>query len=139
MSTTTTTVGFNTPTPGTEEDNWGTLLNQNWDKADDLFDGTDAVPCTRLTVYDMSSETDVDPDNGNIQYKTIGSNTTFTESFAEGDSVLLLLTIGSSAIPTWPTMEWVGGAAPTLANGKHGISLFHADGVLIGNYLGPVS
>lgn len=136
--TTTTTYSFNTPAAGTEENTWGGLLNANFDSIDDILDGTTPIVSARLTVYSLTG-TAIDPANGNVQHKSISTGTTFTETFAEGDSVMLLLTISSSAVPTWPTMEWVGGSAPSLPDGKHAISLFHADGDLIGNYLGPVS
>lgn len=138
MSTTTTSYALNTPTPGSEEDTWGALVNDNFDDLDDILDGTTAVECIRLKAYSMSGD-DIDPDSGQLPYKTISTNTTFTESFAEGDAVILTLTIASGAVPSWPTMQWVGGAEPTLANGTHQISLMHVNSVLIGNYLGPVS
>lgn len=139
MATTTTTLGLNTPTPGTEENTWGELLNENMDDIDDLLDGTTAIPCARLTTYSLSG-TAIDPDNGQIQYKSISSDTTFTASFAEGDAVVLYLTISSAAVPTFPSGQWTGGAAPTgLANGTHKVSLIYANSVLYMEYHGPVS
>jgi len=138
MTTTTTTYNFNTPTPGTEEDNWGGLLNANWDAVDDVLDGTTQIARARLTTYSLSG-TAIDPDNGNIQYKTISGNTTFSESFAEGDNVLLILTDADSYTINWPTMEWIGGASPSFTTAKEAVSLFKVNSTLIGNYLGPVS
>ena len=43
MATTTTTYSFQKPTVGGDEDAWGGYLNANWDKADDLLDGTTAI------------------------------------------------------------------------------------------------
>lgn len=43
MATTTTTYSFQKPTVGGDEDLWGGYLNANWDKADDLLDGTTAI------------------------------------------------------------------------------------------------
>lgn len=43
MPTTTTTYSFQKPTVGGDEDAWGGYLNANWDKTDDLLDGTTAI------------------------------------------------------------------------------------------------
>lgn len=137
--TTTPTYTFNVPTAGTEEDTWGALLNANWEKVDDLLDGTTAIVCARLTAYSLTG-TEIAPDNGQIQYKSISTNTTFTASFAEGDAAILYLTISSSAVPTFPSAEWTGGSAPSgLANGKHKFSFIYANSTLHAEYHGPVS
>lgn len=41
--TTTTTYTFTKPEVGASDATWGAKLNANWDKADDLFDGTTAI------------------------------------------------------------------------------------------------
>jgi hypothetical protein len=43
MATTTTTYSFQKPAVGGDEDAWGGYLNANWDKTDDLLDGTTAI------------------------------------------------------------------------------------------------
>ena len=43
MPTNTTTYSFQKPVVGADEDSWGGYLNSNWDKVDDLFDGTSAI------------------------------------------------------------------------------------------------
>ena len=43
MATQTTTYSFNKPSVGGDEDAWGGYLNGNWDKVDDLLDGTTAI------------------------------------------------------------------------------------------------
>ena len=61
--------------------------------------------------------TDLDPDAGSVQIKTLAANTTFTESLEDGQSLVLHLVNGSSYTVTWPTITWVtssGNTAPTL-------------------------
>lgn len=68
------------------------------------------------TVYALSG-TALDPANGTIQTKTLSGNTTFTDSIAAGESIVLMLDAGASYTVTWPTITWVtssGNAAPTL-------------------------
>jgi len=81
-----------------------------------VADGIDSTTY-RSAVYGLTG-TDIDPTNGDIQYKTLSANTTFTESLASGDAVLLFLTGGSSYTVTWPSgIVWVsnnGNVAPTL-------------------------
>lgn len=73
----------------------------------------------KLSGYETSyslTGTDIDPANGAIQYKTLTANTTFTESLADGQSVLLRIAGGDTYTITWPTLTWVtsaGNAAPT--------------------------
>ena len=68
------------------------------------------------TVYALTG-TALNPANGTIQTKTLSGNTTFTDSIAAGESIVLMLDAGASYTVTWPTMTWVtssGNAAPTL-------------------------
>ena len=131
--TTTTTYSFNTPTPGTEEDSWGALLNSNWDDVDDLLDGTTPVVRVRLTTASLG--TDINPANGQVQSKTLAANTTFTESLSAGDQVLLHISGGDTYTVTWPTMTWVGGSEPTLTGGD-AIGLYKIGSTLYGVYIG---
>ena len=107
MATTTTSYSFNTPTEGTEEDNWGDLLNANWDKADDLLDGTTAVLRLRATTPTLASAA-LSVVAGQIIDYTMAADTTFTDSFADGDNALFHLLGGNTYDPTWPTATWVG-------------------------------
>lgn len=66
--TTTASYTFNVPAENTEEDNWGALLNANWEKADDLLDGTSAVD-------------GIDIDGGTIDGTPIGANSASTGAF----------------------------------------------------------
>lgn len=91
------------------------------------------------TVYALSG-TVIDSSNGTIQTKTLSGNTTFTESLADGQSVILGITAGAYSV-TWPTTVWakVGGSgtAPTLTStGVNWITLWQAGGTLYGSFLG---
>ena len=81
--------------------------------------------------------TAIDPANGTIQYKTLGANTTFTESLADGEFVTLMIDDGAGYTITWPTTTWVGGSAPTLeTTGYNVIELWHVNGTLYGAFVG---
>lgn len=89
------------------------------------------------TVYELTG-TDIDPANGAIQYKTLGANTTFTESLSSGDSVILRLSGGDTYTVTYPTMTWVtstGNTAPTLG-GSDFIVIWQEDTTVYGAYIG---
>lgn len=67
------------------------------------------------SVYSLTG-TVIDPANGSIQTKTLGANTTFTESLDAGQTVILMITGGNTYTITWPTITWVtsaGNIAPT--------------------------
>ena len=90
-------------------------------------------------VYECTG-TELEPNNGTIQYKTLGSNTTLTESIAAGQSMLLMVADGSSYTVTWPTMTWVSGSAPTLAtSGYSCIELWKISTTLYGCHIGDVA
>ncbi|MDB4344672.1 hypothetical protein OAA39_00460 [bacterium] len=72
----TTTYSFNLPVVGSDNDTWGTKLNENWDKTDDLFDGTLGV-------------SGIDINGGSIDGTPIGAASASTGAFttisASGD------------------------------------------------------
>ena len=91
----------------------------------------------RLTVYSLTG-TDIDPVNGGIQYKTLAANTTFTESMASGESVILRISGGDTYTVTWPTMSWVTGSGnvePTLT-GSDVVVLWKESTTVYGAYVG---
>lgn len=88
----------------------------------------------KLTGYSLAG-TVIDPANGSVQYKTLGSNTTFTESLDNGQDVLLMINDGSARTITWPTITWLtdSGSAPTLkTTGYTPIYIFQMNNVLYG-------
>ena len=67
------------------------------------------------TVYELTGVS-IDPANGTIQYKTLSSAPTFTESLESGQSITLRISGLSTYTPTWPTITWVtssGDVEPT--------------------------
>lgn len=91
------------------------------------------------TVYTLSG-TDINPANGTIQTKTLAANTTFTESIADGQSVVLMLN-PATYTTTWPTITWINtagsGSAPTLkASATNVIVLWQVATTVYGNWLG---
>jgi hypothetical protein len=91
------------------------------------------------TVYALSG-TAIDPANGTIQTKTLGANTTFTESLADGQSVVLMLNPVTYTV-TWPTMTWINtsgsGTAPTLeASSTNVVVMWQVGGTVYGNWAG---
>ena len=91
------------------------------------------------TVYALSG-TAIDPANGTIQTKTLGASTTFTESLADGQSVVLMLNPVTYTV-TWPTMTWINvagsGSAPTLeASSTNVVVMWQVGGTVYGNWAG---
>jgi hypothetical protein len=91
------------------------------------------------TVYALSG-TAIDPANGTIQTKTLSGNTTFTESLADGQSVVLMLNPSTFTV-TWPTMTWINtsgsGSSPTLeASSTNVVVIWQVGGTVYGNWAG---
>ena len=88
-------------------------------------------------VYALTG-TDLDPANGTIQTKTLATNTTFAESLAAGQSLVLMLDAGASYTVTWPTITWVtsgGNVAPTLT-ANDTLVFWKVGSTLYGAYVG---
>ena len=80
------------------------------------------------TAYECTG-TALDPSNGTLQYKALSANTTFTESFVDGESITLMIQAAGATV-TWPTMTWASGSAPTLAtSGYTTVVLWHRGGL----------
>lgn len=121
----------------TVSSNIQTQLNAKAGTASPTFTGDATFANVVETVYNLSG-TAIDASNGNIQYKTIGGNTTFTDSLNTGESVILRLASASSYTITWPTVTWIkvgGSAAPTLTASD--VLVFWKEGsTLYGAYVG---
>jgi hypothetical protein len=91
------------------------------------------------TVYALTG-TDLDPANGSIQTITLSANTTFTESLSDGQSMTLMIDDGTAYTITWPTMQWSGGSAPTLATtGYSVVVLWKVGSTLYGTSVGDMA
>ena len=95
---------------------------------------------TVFTITDSAS-VDIDPDNGGIQVWTLGASRTPTaNNFDAGAKVMLMIADGSSYSITWPSVNWVGGVAPTLPTTGYGIvELWKVGTQLYGAFAGGVA
>ena len=87
-------------------------------------------------VYTLSG-TVLNPANGTVQTKTLAANTTFTESLATGQSMILGIDDGTAYTVTWPTITWTTNpvAAPTLpTSGYLWVVLWKVGTTLYGKY-----
>ena len=79
--------------------------------------------------------------NGTVQYKALSGNTTFTESLADGQGVILMLN-PATFTTTWPATTWIGTAASTaptlIASVYNCLVFFQMNGTLYGRYVGRV-
>ena len=95
------------------------------------------------TVYTITdgASVDIDPDNGGIQVWTLGASRTPTaNNFDAGAKVMLMIDDGSSYGITWPSVNWVGGVAPTLPTSGYGIvELWKVGSQLYGAFAGGVA
>ena len=98
-----------------------------------------AIKETVFTITDGGS-VDINPANGGIQTWTLGANRTPTaSSFAEGQSVTLMIDDGTAYAITWSSVSptWIGGSAPTLATtGYTVIELWKRSSTIYGALVG---
>ena len=76
------------------------------------------------TVYTVSGTTPaLDPGDGTIQFWTLtaDSTPTFDASWQNGESVVFMIEDGTAYTITWPTTNWMGGAAPALEDAGHNV------------------
>jgi hypothetical protein len=92
------------------------------------------------TVYALGTSGSIalNPANGTIQTCAAAGSVTFTDSLSSGQSIVLMLTGGSTNTIVFPTMTWVtsnGNVAPTLpASGT--IVFWKVSTTLYGAYVG---
>lgn len=67
-----------------------------------------------VNTTSVTGSTALDPSNGTIQRLTFSGTVTFTDSLSDGESITLHIDDGTANTASWPTMEWIGGSAPTL-------------------------
>jgi len=95
------------------------------------------------TVFTITDGTnvDIDPDNGGIQVWTLGANRSPTaNNFDAGARVMLMINDGTNYSITWPSVNWVGGVAPTLPTSGYGIiELWKVGSQLYGAFAGGVA
>lgn len=83
----------------------------------------------------------LDPANGTIQTWTLGANRSpaFT-GFDDGQWMALFIDDGTAYTITWPSMQWSGGSAPTLATtGYTAVVLVKISGTVYGGLIGSMS
>lgn len=91
----------------------------------------------RQQVYNLVGS-NLNAENGTIQYKTISASTTFVDQLMSGDSIILHLEGANAYGVTWPTIKWVsvtGNVAPTLS-AKAVVIVWKITTVLYGCYVG---
>jgi hypothetical protein len=93
------------------------------------------------TVFAITGTTPaLDPANGGIQTWTLSAASSPTDSFSAGESMTLMVNDGTDYAITWPTMQWSGGDAPTLATtGYSVIVLWKVGATLYGASVGDMS
>jgi hypothetical protein len=100
------------------------------------------APAIKETVFAITDggSVDINPANGGIQTWTLGANRTPTaSSFAEGQSVTLMIDDGTAYAITWSSVSptWIGGSAPTLAtSGYTVIELWKRSSTIYGALVG---
>ena len=93
-----------------------------------------------VNTTSVTGSTALDPANGTIQRLTFSGAVTFTDSLVDGESITLHIDDGTAYAATWPTMEWVGGSAPTLdTTNEHIIVVWKVNSTLYGMASGVAS
>lgn len=94
------------------------------------------------TVYGLgtSGTQNVNSENGTIQTIAMTGNVTITSSLASGEFATLRITsVGSDSV-SWPSMQWIGGSAPTLdASATNWVHLWNVGNQLYGSFIGVSS
>ena len=67
-----------------------------------------------INTASVTGAQNLDPSSGTIQRIVMSGDVTYTDTLVNGESITLHIDDGTAHSITWPTMEWVGGSAPTL-------------------------
>jgi hypothetical protein len=82
----------------------------------------------------------LNPSNGTIQNLTLSASSSFSDSLSSGEFITLHILDGTAYTITWPTMEWIGGSAPTLdTTNETIINVWKVGSVLYGALVGVSS
>lgn len=104
------------------------------------LDMAGAIQELAVNTTSVTGSTALDPANGTIQRLTFSGAVTFTDSLVDGESITLHIDDGTAYAATWPTMEWVGGSAPTLdTTNEHIIVVWKVNSTLYGMASGVAS
>ncbi|NIB43817.1 hypothetical protein HBA55_29715 [Pseudomaricurvus alkylphenolicus] len=80
---------------------------------------------------------DLDPANGLIQTWALTANQSPVDAIEDGEHITLMIDDGSAYEVTWPTITWIGGAAPDLATtGYTVVELWKVGSTLYGVHVG---
>lgn len=92
------------------------------------------------SVINVSGTFSINPTAGTVQRITLNGALTFLDFVGEGESTTLMIADSVGQTITWPTMTWIGGAAPTLSTtGLTVIQIWKANSVLYGALAGVAS
>jgi hypothetical protein len=126
-------VGIGTASPSTALDVNGTTTTDGLALSGRVTEEVFAVTGTTPAL---------DPQNGTIQTWTLSGNSTptFAAGFTAGASMTLMIDDGSAYSITWPTTQWAGGSAPTLATtGYTVVELWNVGATVYGALVGEMS
>jgi hypothetical protein len=126
-------VGIGTTSPATVLDVNGTITTDGLSLSGRVTEGVFAV---------TGSTPALSPTNGTIQTWTLAatSTPTFAAGFTSGASMTLMIDDGAAYSITWPSIQWAGGSAPTLATtGYTVVELWRVGATYYGALVGEMS
>lgn len=100
--------------------------------------GAQIKTLANTSVEATISASEIDWNNADTHYKTLGASTTFTfANAANGKQIVVAITGASTYTVTWPTVKWASGIAPTQSVGtKIDIYTFiQINSVIYGSYI----
>lgn len=91
----------------------------------------------RSIIYNLAG-TEIAFKNGDNQYKTLTTATTFTSTLVNGESVVLTLSAAATYAPTFPTITWItsGGNVKPTWTALDVVVLWVQNNTLYGSYVG---